>query len=347
MNDKDTEPFEDTAPSIHTLESDLASVALDKDYGKNIVKIITDPDKNSTFPKVLAIPEKKQSIFLNKKSIFIIFFIIFVITSAGTIIYILHKANNVTESTINKDIPARVENISTTTKILPVVLNTNFLNPEILQSFDFSNSNRDQFALGLYKIKDNLTAQKIQPNNNIGINMNLTITQLFEKIRYSGNDSLLRSLDNVYAFGLYSRKEGGFENYTLIKVNNFDLAFKSMLDWEAYIPTDLKGIYIGNNEITNNTVNNVSRSTLSTSTENSSTTVSTTSVVNNKKYYKKNTVGFIDRTLKNYDIREYVSNENNSDIIYGFINNQFLLITSGEESFLDIKDRLLKENIVR
>ena len=65
------------------------------------------------------------------------------------------------------------------------------------------------------------------------------------------------------------------------------------------------------------------------------------------KYYKKNTEVFIDRILKNQDIREYINNENNTTIVYGFINNKYLIITSGESSFIDIRDRLLKQNIIR
>ena len=184
--------------------------------------------------------------------------------------------------------------------------------------------------LELNKIKDVLLGKKIEPKNNIGLNVNLDLNQFFEKIRYSGDSSLLRSFDGQYSFGLYSIENNKFENYILIKLSNFDLAFQGILNWERYMSVDLKGIFTGNNEIISN---NAEPSGISTSSE--------------KKYYKKDTKTFIDRTLKNYDIREFVDNNTNTDIIYGFINNKFLLITSGESSFIDIKNRLLKENIVR
>ncbi len=198
---------------------------------------------------------------------------------------------------------------------------------------DFSNLNRFEIISEINKIRENLAAKKIEANNNIAVNTNLNVTQFFEKIRYSGGESFLRSLDGDYAFGLYSVGNGKFETYLLLKVNNFDLAFKSILDWEKYLPIDFKDIFIGNNQIL----------TLPVVASTAATTTATTTI----KYRKSNTPVFIDKILKNYDIREYVSNENNLDIIYAFINNKYLLITSGETSFIDIKNRLLKENVAR
>jgi hypothetical protein len=125
-----------------------------------------------------------------------------------------------------------------------------------------------------------------------------------------------------------------FETYILIEIENFDLAFKSILEWEKYMQLDLKDIFLGNN-VTIDTAKPTVTSTTSSSTE---------TVV---KYNKKDTDVFTDRILKNQDIREYVNNESNTTLIYGFINNKYLVITSGESSFIDIRDRLLKQNIVR
>ena len=315
--------LEKKTTSIHTLESDLASAVRDDNYGKNIIKIITDPNKKAVGGSGVGDSSHSFSIksLFSKRNIIIFFCATILLAAGGTILYILNQAENVGVEPEEVTEPAAT---ATTTKNNPVIRSSDVLNPEILQSSDFSNLNRFEIIGELAKIKNLLIEKKIASGNNIGVATNLTVTQFFEKIRYSGDEAFLRSLDNVYAFGFYSVANNQFETYLLIKISNFDLAFKSILGWEKYMTVDLKDIFIGNNE---------SSITTSTSTE--------------KKYNKKNTAGFVDRVLKNYDIREYVSNENNEDIIYGFINNKDLLITSGESSFIDIKDRLLKENIPR
>lgn len=327
MNDNKT--FNNNIPTIHTLESDLASAVNDDNYGKNIIKIVTDPEKNSAFSENKNDSREHGSVgnIFTKRNIFVFVIVVFIMVSISAILYILNKAKNVP---VNPDDATAT---TTSTKV-PVIKNKNFLNPEIIQTSDFLKLNRNEIVLEINKIKKDLNNKKIAANNNIEVITNLNIEQLFEKIRYSGNDSLIRSFDDIYSFGLYSKPEGMFENYLLIKVNSFDLAFESILDWEKYIITDLKDIFIGNNEILN-TNDTIKATTSSTSTD------------PERKYLNKDTNTFIDRILKNYDIREYVGNADNVHIIYGFINNKFLLITSGESSFIDIKDRLLKESISR
>ena len=266
---------------IHTLESDLASAVMNEDYGKNIIKIVTDPSKNSLLDT--GIGEEVQitkgpsrfGALVTKKNILITGTVIFLLTSAGVILYILNKAKNVgTESPEPVATSSMVVSTSTET-LKPVIRGSDLLNPEVIQSVDFSNLNRNEFVAEINKIKASLSDKKIAPNNNIGINPNLNVAGLFEKIKYSGDAALIRSLTNIYAFGLYATKDGQYETYLLIKVNDFDLAFKSMLDWEKYMPVDLKDIFIGNNEIKSNEVASTTR------------------------YYKKDTLVFMDKTLKN------------------------------------------------
>jgi hypothetical protein len=254
--------------------------------------------------------------------------VFFVVISISIILYILFQAQNIEK---NKD--TLNENISTSTLDeveplikKPVVSNSDILNSEIIQSSDFTKLNRVGVLSEINKIKQILSDKNISANNTITINTNIDIQQLFDKIQYSGDASLLRSFGNIFAFGLYTNENKQYENYLLIEVTNFDLAFQSILDWEKYMPVDLKNIFIGNNEIIQ---------------------IVNTSTTPNKMYKKTDTNIFTDRVLKNYDIREYVKNDISTNIIYGFINNKFLLITSGESSFIDIKNRLLKENIQR
>ncbi len=357
LNDGYDIQLEKKIPSIHTLESDLASAIMDNSYGKNIIKIITDP-KNLTYSRDF---DKKNSAgsdnnFFSKKNIVILIIIIFLISLVSITLYVLYESKyfnfNNNESNLNDSsgLLNPSDDLSLSNQ-QPVLKYNNVLNPEILKSSDFSKLEREGVISELNNIKQLLLDTNITPNNNVGIDSNLKVRQLFEKIKYSGNEALLRSFGENYAFGLYSREGGQFENYLLIEISNFDLAFKSILDWESFMPIDLKEIFIGNNEI----LNKVTTTPAVPTTSSTTITTATTSITNSssspmiitKKYYKNNTKVFMDRILKNYDIREYVDNESNINIVYGFINNKFLLITSGDQSFLDIKNRLLKENISR
>ncbi len=369
LNDNNDIQLEKKIPSIHTLESDLASAIMDNSYGKNIIKIITDP-KNSTFNRDFN--EKNSagsnSVF-SKRNLVILSIVIFLISLVSIALYMLYESKNLWFNDSESGLVNSSEDSSLSGQ-QPVLKYNNVLNPEILKSGDFSKLEKEGVISEINKIKQLLLDNNIAPNNNIGIDSNLKIRQLFEKIKYSGDEALLRSFGENYAFGLYSREGGQFENYLLLEIGNFDLAFKSILDWERFMSTDLKEIFIGNNEILNKaTTVSVATTTVATSsstaTSTATTTVAvkktltkstaTTSITNSssspviitKKYYKNNTKVFVDRILKNYDIREYVDNESNVNIVYGFINNKFLLITSGDQSFLDIKNRLLKENISR
>jgi hypothetical protein len=318
--------------SIHTLESDLASAVNDKDYGQKIVKIVTNPNKNFTLPENSnsGVPLNFNN-FFNKKTFFYLIGLILLIVIIF-IAYIFYKANNLPEEGLNL---TETSTVATST-LGPIINNDNIINSEIIQSSDFSQFNRIELISEVNKIRQVLIDKKINPENNISISTNITNIQFFEKIRYSAGGDLLRSFKTNYTFGLYSLKDNKFDTYLLIEIDNFDLAFKSILGWERYMGVDLKDIFIGNNILTK-TVQETSSTTTATSTNQNEVIT----------YAKQNTVGFVDRILKNQDIREYVKNEDNLNIIYGFINNKYLLITSGETSFIDIRDRLLKENIVR
>lgn len=303
----------ETKPSIHTLESDLASAVRDKDYGKNIVKIITDPNRKTVEP-----PREKIAGNMDIKKLSIILVILLLIASIITFFILYRPAPVVSNTSASTESPTNTQKQATSTAIIK---NSTVLNPEIIKSSNFSDLNKQEIVNEINKIKGIILENKVTPYNNISIQTNISLNTFFEKIRYSGSSGLIRSLEDNYAFGIYSMPNDNFETYILIRISDFDLSLKSMLDWEKYIALDIKDIFTSNNISSN----------------------STTTVI----YKNKDTKNFIDKIIKNHDIREYVDNQTNTTIVYGFINNKYLLITSGESSFIDIKDRLLKENISR
>jgi hypothetical protein len=72
INKKPDEPLNQS--SIHTLESDLASAVMDNNYGKNIIKIVTDPSKNSTFETNFNTEEREKNKNILQKRMFLYFF---------------------------------------------------------------------------------------------------------------------------------------------------------------------------------------------------------------------------------------------------------------------------------
>lgn len=312
--------------NIHTLESDLAAAVTSKDYGRNIIKIVTDPNSRAKKDDTVYQDrfDKTQTSFLGKKNIFLLIIILIFFSGASAVLYILNKATQpIEENTV--DIASTTENNASTT-VKPLVIQANFLNPEILQESDFRNNTREEIVFEVGEIKKSLLNKGIKPDNIVGINTGLNTQDFFQKLRYSGDGGLIRSLKDSYAFGLYHNSNSEFETYIIIEVQDFDLAFKSMLLWEKFMSVDLKDIFV-----TDVIQKNIDQNSTSTDIL----------------YKKKNSNVFTDRIFKNNDIREYNNNEYSMNIVYGFINNKFLIITSGESSFIDIKDRLLKQNIIR
>lgn len=318
--DKSITPFNDLK-SIRTLETDLADVVNDKNYGKNIIKIITNPFKTK---EVVSSEEGGSDYIINKRRFLMIisfvtlFIIIFIIVfNLYTPKFIENKTNLIDNN----------QNTATTT---PVIKNTkDIINPEIIHTADFSKYNRSEIIDEIKKITTLYINSRLKENTNIQIKTNISLIDLFEKIRYSGTQNLLRSIDGDYNFGYVVNNNNQIEGYILIKLNNFDLAFKSMLDWENYIYTDLENIIL---------INETQSTTTSNLTQNSSTSIKTNNKTENI---------FIDKILKNSDTREYTDSVTKSKIIYGFINNKYLLITSGYNSYINIKERLINQNTLR
>ncbi len=321
----------DVTQSLHTLEGDLLASTKDENYASNIVKIVTHDKEetgvaNKKTEKEEAGPSRfskiKFSINLNSTATYIgisVFFIAFI--SLGSYYFIHTTIQNTLPQTTPEPITTTSVTTPTSTSSVskPVLQANGIFSADMVIPLQVVSYNKKLFIDKINEIKTNLTKNNIKDNIDISINTDLSLDNFLDKIQYSGPESLLRSFDaeKSYNFGLYHTQGDQYETYFLTKIDVFDLAFSGMLDWERSMPLDFEKIY-----------------TYTVATSSNSSNVSTTTPV------------FTDKVIKNIDTRTYIDTKKGIRITYGIVNKQYLLITSGENSFVDIVNKLLIRNIL-
>lgn len=313
---------------IHTLEGDIFSAVKDENYSNNIVKIATEartPSKDSSSDNTLSgFPYKKIIIFVS---------VIIVMLAAGAVAYYMFRSTtppptDSTATTTPNNNPSQIENIS-------------LLGAEAVVKINIKDLNKFQAVGLIQQAQRELRNKKIAPNTAIELDLDINSTEFFQKNQYSGGEGLLRSLSPEYSFGLFNNKENIFESFLIFKINNYDVTFASMLQWEGYLPVDFKDMF------TDVTVKE--RLVAATLLASSTATTSTSTIIKTPNPPAPTLVqaGFKDAVLKNTDARIYYNTRGEVEFVYGFINKDYLIITGGTESFIDIKTRLLNRNILR
>lgn len=314
-------------PAIHTLEGDLFAAMKDEDYGNNIVKIVTNTSTNTN----ARFADKKEGVEtmdgdrkdMMKKYIKYVVLGTIVLIGAGVavILYMNGKQAEVNNGGV----------ATSTATSTPVIRVISSINPEVFKKLDVQKLDRNGFIKELNTLKVLLRDSKIATGTNVGITLDVDIKKFLEKIRYSGPDSLIRSFGDDYIFGLFTDRTKTFEPYLLVRVNSYDLAFAGILEWEPYMPGDLGAIFVKEKFVA------------PTATSTTASTTATTTSIKPSSMEKK----FTDQVVKNIDVRIYKDENLNLTIVYGFINKEYLLIAGGEDSFINIRNKLLSKNILR
>lgn len=328
--------------SLHTLDSDLLSSIKSDNYASNIVKVIThDDDKNKEVEneKLIGLKTLKQfkkpfsfKINFNSTSFYVSLSVFLMALMGGGAYYIINQTiqdiTPVVDTTSTSTVPV-TKPVATSTNIL--LQGKNLFNAEIIVPIRMDGLTKVQILELIEKSKQDLLSKKIKDKINISFAPDISFTEFLNKIQYSGPETLIRSLhtSQIYNFGLYHKQGGVFETYILTKIDIFDLAFSGMLDWEYSMFLDLGKLYTYTPNISTSTIN----------------TASTTKILPVIK--DKNSLKFTDKVIKNIDTRTYKDTEKGIEIVYGFINKEYLLITSGEESFVDIVNKLTINSILR
>lgn len=311
-------------PSIHTLEGDIFSAMQDDNYTNNIVKVVTSPKTNTK--KVTSYPEPDTEKSGNLLRILGISATALFIISIGVFGY-LYLQKQSTERAGEGSVAVATTTPSTNTAVS--------LAAEAIIQLDLKELNKFTGIERIRKIQQDLRDKQISTKTTVELGLGLTTPEFFAKNRFSGDDGLIRALDNQYSFGLYNNTNNIFESFLLFKVKSPDSAFSNMLIWERYMMNDISDLFL-------DTSISISKEDALSAT--SSEQVSSSTPTNNTPLQE---AGFRDRIIRNTDARVYTDEYNTVKLVYGFINKEYLIITSGVESFIEIKTRILNDITLR
>lgn len=137
-------------------------------------------------------------------------------------------------------------------------------------------------------------------------------------------NTLARALQDRYMFGIYNDRQN--QPFLILKLNSFEIGFAEMLNWEKTLQADLKPLF-GDIEpfvrISNDP--NVSEGEEPLSIE---------------EVVQIDTKAFKDAVIRNRDARVIHDPIGNSVFLYAFIDDETLIITTTETTFLEIINRL-------
>ena len=153
-----------------------------------------------------------------------------------------------------------------------------------------------------------------------------TLAEWLQAIRSRAPDTLIRSLDPSFTFGIYAYTP--HTSFVLIKVRSYDNTYAGMLQWEPYMKSDLNGEVVDTSS--SNTAGKVPGGTSTTAESNT-----------------LEAKVFTDKVINNKDVRVLLNNAGGVELLYSFIDHNTLVITSNEQTLKEIIVRLTTGRIVR
>ncbi len=133
-----------------------------------------------------------------------------------------------------------------------------------------------------------------------------------KKIGSTAPGIFTRALTGEYMMGIYKETEN--EPFIIFQNNNFNNTYAGLLEWESTMVDDffiMFSIPVGGTE----------------------------SYILTK--------GFQDTTLKNIDVRQLLSNTGETVLIYGFLDEETMVLTTTESAFTELYDRYTDSKIER
>ena len=174
-------------------------------------------------------------------------------------------------------------------------------------------------------------------------------------------DILYRSLTPSWLLGIYANAYGQKSFFVVATNNFFQNAFAGMLQWENIMADDLKSylVPVTINDIANTRViaptakpatSTKTISTTTTPSRLSSTTIQNVpdmSAIPSLPTYTTLSGLFVDKIIKNKDLREFVASNGKIIFLYSFLDNTRIVFASDESLIAEIMTRLEKQANMR
>jgi hypothetical protein len=321
----------DSAPrALRTFEDDIADAVRD---GKGSALNIALAEQKRKDTAVEYVIRKKSN------KLYIFFGILLFIVSFGVIGYIVYeKYGSQVLPDVLRGTASIVHPSIRADKTTPIDLNTllpkNGINQSLLYKLGGSDLSTQTISVAIPTITVVGEAGEI-------VRMAET-KDIMPRLARNAPSLLTRSLATSTVLGVYAGDIA--EPFIILKTNSYEGAFSGMLDWEDFMSDDLftfMGIILPNGEVAPIKEAPVvqiesTASSSATSTASSSTPQPPLAPAIDPRDISK----FLDRTIKNKDMRVIQDDTGKIYLLYGFANRNTIIITTSVESFFAVSSRL-------
>ncbi len=196
---------------------------------------------------------------------------------------------------------------------------------------------KNAFAQELKKTQDSGTIKEVIATKIVtGETMRVGGPEIISLLDIPMPNLLLRSLGQASMLGIYANPDGENDVFVVMSSDFFQNSFAGMLQWESVMADDLK-FYLFDDSVQG--VANVTDPMAS----GAATTTSETGI----RPYPTIRGHFVDRIIKNKDVREFQDDNGNILFLYSFVDNTKLVLTTAESTLAEIISRLEKAAGVR
>jgi len=313
------EPRDPNLKPLRTYESDVAEIlARNKTSVASIA--VAETKKVQQAPRQAPEAPRGQG---SKKTLAVIVSLILVIVGGGGAYYFYSMSPLAPP-------PAPIETPKVTLSLVPA-------DTSVMVSVD----NLTAVSL-LTRIRTEMTSQT--PNTikdlvltKTGASVRMSTTEILDFLSLSVPSILSRSLAAPGMIGLHTNSQGETNAFVVTTSNFSQNTFAGMLQWENVMADDLK-LYLFPANI---------RGVANVTTTHSTSTASTTASSERVTAYPTLRGKFVDRIIRNRDVREFINEDGTVLFLYSFVDNAKLVLTNNEETLGEVIGRLEKAASIR
>ncbi|MEI6396541.1 MAG: hypothetical protein WCO48_00485 [Candidatus Taylorbacteria bacterium] len=317
--------------TLRTYESDVADILAKRNT--SAVTIALAESRKSRGGEIIGNGDSFDSSQTGKKIIVIVISIILVVGGVFGAYYLYSISPLAPSPVVSKPAPGY-------SSVVPVDSQT-VLTVDLAAPYDIENKIKSELAKS--QAPKTIRELVLVATNNTDTK-NPTVARIpapavITALNISMPDILYRSIAPSWLLGIYANALGQKSIFVVVTNNFFQNSFAGMLQWENLMADDLKAFLVpsGVNNIAN--ISNFSNQQIGTSTATST-----------DQYISQYTVlrgQFIDKIIKNKDIREFIGIDGKTIFLYSFIDNSRIIFTAEESLVTEIINRLEKQTNLR